>query len=110
MSLTGHRICQYQNRGNLRAGILLDCRFLQHITIHHLSEIASRSEFPYLPQTWPEKTVRGCLSCQVVQQAHVKLRRDWHYYAFAIGLIFILNGVVGLLGFEARMANMPSGW
>lgn len=22
----------------------------------------------------------------------VKLRRDWHYYAFAIGLIFILNG------------------
>ncbi len=22
-----------------------------------------------------------------------KLRRDWHYYAFAIGLIFILNGV-----------------
>lgn len=32
----------------------------------------------------------------------VKLRRDWHYYAFAIGLIFILNGVVGLLGFEAK--------
>ena len=31
-----------------------------------------------------------------------KLRRDWHYYAFAIGLIFILNGVVGLLGFEAK--------
>ena len=30
----------------------------------------------------------------------VKIRRDWHYYAFAIGLIFILNGVVGLLGFE----------
>ena len=30
-----------------------------------------------------------------------KLRRDWHYYAFAIGLIFILNGVVGLLWFEA---------
>ena len=27
----------------------------------------------------------------------VKIRRDWHYYAFAIGLIFILNGVVGLL-------------
>ncbi|SUG28190.1 Putative inner membrane protein [Salmonella enterica subsp. arizonae] len=28
-------------------------------------------------------------------------------YAFAIGLIFILNGVVGLLGFEAkRMANL----
>ncbi|MBM2977277.1 DUF2754 family protein [Escherichia coli] len=24
------------------------------------------------------------------------------YYAFAIGLIFILNGVVGLLGFEAK--------
>ncbi|HHU7364463.1 DUF2754 family protein, partial [Escherichia coli] len=21
----------------------------------------------------------------------VKIRRDWHYYAFAIGLIFILN-------------------
>lgn len=32
----------------------------------------------------------------------VKIRRDWHYYAFAIGLIFILNGVVGLLGFEAQ--------
>jgi type IV secretory pathway TrbD component len=31
-----------------------------------------------------------------------KLRRDWHYYAFAIGLIFILNGVVGLLGFDAK--------
>ena len=27
---------------------------------------------------------------------------NWHYYAFAIGLIFILNGVVGLLGFEAK--------
>ncbi len=26
----------------------------------------------------------------------------WHYYAFSIGLIFILNGVVGLLGFEAK--------
>lgn len=23
----------------------------------------------------------------------VKIRRDWHYYAFSIGLIFILNGV-----------------
>ncbi|MFN2974118.1 MULTISPECIES: DUF2754 family protein, partial [Enterobacteriaceae] len=22
----------------------------------------------------------------------VKIRRDWHYYAFSIGLIFILNG------------------
>ena len=31
-----------------------------------------------------------------------KIRRDWHYYAFAIGLIFILNGIVGLLGFEAK--------
>ncbi|MEH4658768.1 DUF2754 family protein [Phytobacter diazotrophicus] len=31
-----------------------------------------------------------------------KIRRDWHYYAFAIGLIFILNGVVGLLGFETK--------
>lgn len=31
-----------------------------------------------------------------------KIRRDWHFYAFAIGLIFILNGVVGLLGFEAK--------
>ena len=28
----------------------------------------------------------------------LKMRRDWHYYAVAIGLIFILNGVVGLLG------------
>lgn len=32
----------------------------------------------------------------------VKIRCDWHNYAFAIGLIFILNGVVGLLGFEAQ--------
>ena len=31
-----------------------------------------------------------------------KLRRDWHYYAFAIGLIFILNGVVWLFVFEAE--------
>ncbi|BBJ87842.1 DUF2754 family protein [Raoultella ornithinolytica] len=31
-----------------------------------------------------------------------KIRRDWHYYAFALGLIFILNGVVGLLGFETQ--------
>lgn len=31
-----------------------------------------------------------------------KIRRDWHYYAVAIGFIFILNGVVGLLGFEAQ--------
>ncbi len=42
----------------------------------------------------------------------VKIRRDWHYYAFAIGLIFILNGVVGLLGFEAVKVGrpMPSVW
>ena len=33
----------------------------------------------------------------------VKIRRDWHYYAFDIGLIFILNCVVGLLGFEAKV-------
>lgn len=40
-----------------------------------------------------------------------KIRRDWHYYAFAIGLIFILNGVVGLLGFEAKVGRpMPSVW
>lgn len=30
------------------------------------------------------------------------MRRDWHYYAFAIGLTFILYGIVGLLGFEAK--------
>ena len=35
----------------------------------------------------------------------VKIRRDWHYYAFAIGLIFILNGVVGLLG-SKRLADL----
>ncbi|WP_139760399.1 DUF2754 family protein, partial [Salmonella enterica] len=23
----------------------------------------------------------------------VKIRRDWHYYAFSIGLIFILNEI-----------------
>jgi hypothetical protein len=38
----------------------------------------------------------------VVMKLPAKIRRDWHYYAFAIGLIFILNGVVGLLGFEAK--------
>lgn len=32
----------------------------------------------------------------------VKICCDWHYYAFAIGFIFIFNGVVGLLGFEAK--------
>lgn len=32
----------------------------------------------------------------------VEIRRDWHYYAFAIGLIFILNGIIGLLGFETK--------
>jgi type IV secretory pathway TrbD component len=31
-----------------------------------------------------------------------KMRRDWHYYAVAIGLIFILNGVIGLLGFKTE--------
>jgi len=41
-------------------------------------------------------------SVGVVMKLPVKIRRDWHYYAFAIGLIFILNGVVGLLGFEAK--------
>lgn len=33
-----------------------------------------------------------------------KIRRDWHYYAVALGLIFILNGVVGLLGLKLRVA------
>jgi len=42
------------------------------------------------------------LACGVVMKLPEKIRRDWHYYAFAIGLIFILNGVVGLLGFEAQ--------
>jgi type IV secretory pathway TrbD component len=42
------------------------------------------------------------LTAGVVMKLPVKIRRDWHYYAFAIGLIFILNGVVGLLGFEAK--------
>ena len=32
----------------------------------------------------------------------VKIRRDWHYLGFAIGFILILNGVVGLLGFEEK--------
>lgn len=31
-----------------------------------------------------------------------KLRRDWHYYVFAIGLIFILNGVIGVAGFPTE--------
>lgn len=30
-----------------------------------------------------------------------KIRRDWHYYAVAVGFIFILNGVTGMLGFES---------
>jgi Protein of unknown function (DUF2754). len=40
--------------------------------------------------------------CGVVMKLPDKIRRDWHYYAFAIGLIFILNGVIGLLGFDAK--------
>ncbi|STS88650.1 inner membrane protein [Klebsiella variicola] len=40
-----------------------------------------------------------------------KIRRDWHYYAVALGLIFILNGVVGLLGLKHRAGNpTPSVW
>ena len=31
-----------------------------------------------------------------------KIRRDWHYYAVALGLIFIMNGVGGLLGYETE--------
>ncbi|BDH46871.1 hypothetical protein TUM12370_29150 [Salmonella enterica subsp. enterica serovar Choleraesuis] len=34
----------------------------------------------------------------------ISLRRDWHYYALAIGFIFVLNGVLGLLEITA------SGW
>lgn len=34
----------------------------------------------------------------------MKMRRDWHYYAVAVGFIFILNGVVGIMGLDA------SGW
>lgn len=33
-----------------------------------------------------------------------KIRRDWHYYAVALGLIFILNGVVGCWGLKLRVA------
>jgi hypothetical protein len=32
----------------------------------------------------------------------LKMRRDWHYYAVAIGMIFILNGVIGLLGLKTE--------
>ncbi|EKS1845552.1 DUF2754 domain-containing protein [Cronobacter muytjensii] len=35
-------------------------------------------------------------------QLSAKIRRDWHYYAVALGLIFIMNGAIGLLGFEAK--------
>lgn len=38
----------------------------------------------------------------VVMNLFVKIRRDWYYYAFVIGFIFIFNGVVGLLGFEVK--------
>jgi len=38
----------------------------------------------------------------VAKTLSLKMRRDWHYYAVAIGLIFILNGVVGLLGFNTE--------
>ena len=31
-----------------------------------------------------------------------KIRREWLYYAVALGLIFIMNGVVGLLGYETE--------
>ncbi len=41
----------------------------------------------------------------------VKIRRDWHYYAFAIGLIFILNGVVGYWDLKQKVGRpMPSVW
>jgi len=49
-------------------------------------------------QLWDD----ALLTAGVVMKLPVKIRRDWHYYAFAIGLIFILNGVVGLLGFDAK--------
>ncbi|BDN98532.1 UNVERIFIED_ORG: uncharacterized protein DUF2754 [Citrobacter freundii] len=49
-----------------------------------------------------EDALSRCISTGAVMNLPVKIRRDWHYYAFAIGLIFILNGVVGLLGFEAQ--------
>lgn len=32
----------------------------------------------------------------------LKMRRDWHFYALAIGFIFVLNGIVGVLGFETN--------
>lgn len=36
-----------------------------------------------------------------------KIRRDWHYYAVALGLIFILNGVAwwGCWGLKHRGGN-----
>lgn len=41
----------------------------------------------------------------------VKIRRDWHYYAFSIGLIFILNGVVGLWVLRRKDGKpMALGW
>ena len=30
-------------------------------------------------------------------QLSAKIRSDWHYYAVALGLIFIMNGVIALL-------------
>lgn len=31
-----------------------------------------------------------------------KICCDWYYYVVVLGLIFIFNGVVGLLGFEIQ--------
>lgn len=41
----------------------------------------------------------------------VKIRRDWHYYAFAIGLIFILMAWWGYWDLKQKVGRpMPSVW
>jgi hypothetical protein len=40
-----------------------------------------------------------------------KLRRDWHYYAFAIGLILFLTVSWGCWGLKQKAGKpMPLGW
>jgi hypothetical protein len=48
----------------------------------------------------PSFLLMDCM--MTVKTLSLKMRRDWHYYAVAIGLIFILNGVIGLLGFKTQ--------
>ena len=103
-SLTGHLDCQYQNHGKLMLGIFpkrdLRCESQNGNLKLNLLTITKMLS---TPQTVVTEYARMLFFVNgAAMNLPVKIRRDWHYYAFAIGLIFILNGVVGLLGFEAK--------